>query len=923
MTDNCIVCDASIDDGRVCSEHAEDDLFVPLEEDEKKPSEAFDGWPVDPDHPGVYTEPEVETSEWRHWGLIANAERDLLVIDIDLYKMENWRAVVDALSRYLDITRVVVTPSGGLHIYLRITDPSITRDNLRDTIEAIDHVELKGPMARGIAVHTTVPGYDVWTDEEPVEIEDVEMFAEDFPVLEYDPEPESETPGHPRDRSEYEPTRSREEVLDIGMTDDIEVVFDAIAHTDFEDFRLKSPQTEGGNGVGSRKSFDPVFGDTSDSGTRLGHEDGFIYRKGNIPLDTLQVVALEERIIHDVNDYPAGGDFWRAVDELRERGADIPEYEAADGVDWSAIERTERIGHETDDPPAIDLLHGSPRYDHKTTQLFEDHAGYDGRTYSVVSNHELGEEQCRNHLGPGTYGIDAQRVVHLKGQNRACPTDCTHHRDGGLNHGKHRYEATKALEQHRVVSPKVFAGVPDVCPHFATILAADMANWVVLVPEMLRSVDPSEEYSVIVDEESTLKRLRPKAPGLLTFRACHHPGFDANITPDARSIDREDAVALRETIDERIDDLERVPARYRNARRAADALVTLIERINDCGLGVATDIEDATRRIEGIEVPQVDLVGTVSERDAALTFIREEFQFDRVTEYLEPLIAGASIQVIQSGPKFTVKLIPDLSADVVFHREFFAGADRIGAVGNEEAAWFAWQLGVDDPEVTVMDGLSEIQKHNLDIVLVPGDESDRRRAMDEVATELTNHDVENLLIPGSKSRARDAVERLPAESHLADSTATVDGIEDIFSLDGWNVTSYMNSRITRGVDLPMQVSICRSTQFDASVWDAQEDLTPIGEYVRATETINAMLRGAGQGEHHVAIVPDDIADYLDWGLEECVTTIDETEAIVELVLDVLTDVERDPDLDAYRCEGCDRIFVQRDPLLSHVCAAAD
>jgi hypothetical protein len=66
-----------------------------------------------------------------------------------------------------------------------------------------------------------------------------------------------------------------------------------------------------------------------------------VYRDGLIGLDALQVVALEEGIITDERDYPSGEDFWGAVDELRARGAHIPEYEedkseaAPSASDWS------------------------------------------------------------------------------------------------------------------------------------------------------------------------------------------------------------------------------------------------------------------------------------------------------------------------------------------------------------------------------------------------------------------------------------------------------------------------------------------------------------------------------------------------------------------------------------------------------------
>lgn len=91
---------------------------------------------------------------------------------------------------------------------------------------------------------------------------------------------------------------------------------------------MRSKQTrEHSNGT---YSYDPSWVH-SESGTRLGVlEDVWIYRKGMIALDALQLVALEERIITDERKYPEGRDFWKAVDALRDRGAHIPKFEPSD-----------------------------------------------------------------------------------------------------------------------------------------------------------------------------------------------------------------------------------------------------------------------------------------------------------------------------------------------------------------------------------------------------------------------------------------------------------------------------------------------------------------------------------------------------------------------------------------------------------------
>lgn len=131
--------------------------------------------------------------------------------------------------------------------------------------------------------------------------------------------------------TEREPDVSREELEDIDSTGDVEAIFDAIAHVRPGDIRLRSTTTnERADGT---LSMDPSW-ETSESGTRLAQlDDCWLYRKGNHRLDALQVVALEERIITDASEYPEGSDFWDAVEELRSRGAHIPELiRPTDGV---------------------------------------------------------------------------------------------------------------------------------------------------------------------------------------------------------------------------------------------------------------------------------------------------------------------------------------------------------------------------------------------------------------------------------------------------------------------------------------------------------------------------------------------------------------------------------------------------------------
>lgn len=125
-------------------------FVVPVEPSSKKPVLSFGGWPVDPDHPGVFDEPN---GDWDGWAIIGNETRDLLVIDVDAYKMETTEHIDGDWLGLLDRTRVVTTQSGGIHVYLR-TDAE-------DTPETIQHVDLKGDVGHGYAIAPPTPGYEI------------------------------------------------------------------------------------------------------------------------------------------------------------------------------------------------------------------------------------------------------------------------------------------------------------------------------------------------------------------------------------------------------------------------------------------------------------------------------------------------------------------------------------------------------------------------------------------------------------------------------------------------------------------------------------------------------------------------------------------------------------------------------------------
>jgi hypothetical protein len=140
--------------------------YIPVQPESKRPVAEFGGWPVDPTEAFVVESVEVKDSKHDWWAVVGNKTSDLLVIDIDLYKMTDAEKASVEYGWYglLDDTRIVKTPSGGLHVYLR-TDAEF--DN---TSHVIDNVDLKGDVARGYALARPTNEYTVQNDVKPTKV---------------------------------------------------------------------------------------------------------------------------------------------------------------------------------------------------------------------------------------------------------------------------------------------------------------------------------------------------------------------------------------------------------------------------------------------------------------------------------------------------------------------------------------------------------------------------------------------------------------------------------------------------------------------------------------------------------------------------------------------------------------------------------
>jgi len=246
------------------------------------------------------------------------ADEDLVVVDYDDARDPRTGAIHPLVHEHLQTagSYADVSPSGtGVHILCRgrlPEDVTTIADDLPEhdafpeaSIEVYDSARFVAMSGRHL----------VGT---PTETQAAQAFIHD--LVETFTTPQSHAAPSPEVPPPLPPERAQ-----AASTTDIEDVYRAIETTRPSEIRLDSPVTE--TRSDGTKSRDPCW-TSSDSGTRLAEmDDGWIYRNGLVVLDALQVVALEEGIVTTAGDYPSGRDFWRAVDELRIRGASIPEYE--------------------------------------------------------------------------------------------------------------------------------------------------------------------------------------------------------------------------------------------------------------------------------------------------------------------------------------------------------------------------------------------------------------------------------------------------------------------------------------------------------------------------------------------------------------------------------------------------------------------
>jgi hypothetical protein len=667
------------------------------------------------------------------------------------------------------------------------------------------------------------------------------------------------TPASRPDELEREPDLSREELADIETTDDMSDVFDAIKHTGPRDIRLRST-VSGERGDGT-KSMNPSWAQ-SKSGTRLAEVDGgWVYRKGMVGLDALQVVALEERIISDETKYPSGGDFWDAVDALRERGAHIPEYDPSDDDtpdrdddkwDYYVHALEDRRNYDSIDNvselPEKSFVLDKPPREGGSYRIMGDFTD-DGSNFIVLApRHKILEY----HMETLADLTDSDwTITHFKGKTRVCDSDSQ------CAAAPTDYEEIQQWEQEvRNITHNKQTITADDCPaglckYWFLKTAAEYSDVVLTVPQLARRFDPKDGAKLFVDEEQSLQHFRPGSVELCSVTQVRETDGTANVQLGAAPLLKqlETLADIRETIEDEIKERKESDGGFREVPYQ-EAILDAIDAIHDIADALGLSDAQADVRARGEQVSLGTTIDELQTRLEAVSFPEVDSDTDqlkdKIDEYCAPYFYDESadpaafleavlfpyedkrFHIKQVGNERTIRLVGD--GEHVFFQDWLGDFEQLALIAGPEGERFLSEVKGQDSCVLRINSF----KHADDFVVFPVGKKDNDDNIEALAEQRTraaqivrkaNHDQHPILaVTGTKDQARALHSDCQNTADIVtDPTSPAQTLYKLWTVGATGII-YENSVVSRGIDAPhFDVTVIASPGFSVPYWEARAE----------------------------------------------------------------------------------------------------
>ena len=150
-------------------------LYIPIEKNGKGPNTnpntpgpTVETW--SPEGEGLYTYEEKQQSNWDRWGIVAHKGKErLLILDFDIYKIDDEETKQEILQAKHPETRVHSSQSGGKHLFYLVDEIDLEREGNKAKLprKLREHIDDK---LNGYVVDPSVEGYKVEKDIAPNKI---------------------------------------------------------------------------------------------------------------------------------------------------------------------------------------------------------------------------------------------------------------------------------------------------------------------------------------------------------------------------------------------------------------------------------------------------------------------------------------------------------------------------------------------------------------------------------------------------------------------------------------------------------------------------------------------------------------------------------------------------------------------------------
>jgi len=528
----------------------------------------------------------------------------------------------------------------------------------------------------------------------------------------------------------------------------------------------------------------------------------------------------------------------------------------------------------------VTILNWAPREGKTHTALewiFEKNKSF----VSLVPNHDLAEHQTKEVMQK----FDGNLAVgHLVGKNKSCIAkdkrrckNCQY-RGKSYNHSDEVFKGV--IEKKRCSGFVIDASYlenefPNECPYHLLKQISNFADGVVTVPQLFSKVQTRDV--LLIDEEVTLNHFYPQSALVAHFQQ----RFGETQTKSHLMSITSQLKEIKEMIFEEMDKEVVSASKYTVVKEAIDKLINIIEYSENNELDIDRFIA-FLRKIDW----NIDKEGVSDEEIAE--FVQKCAV--KVQKHSNLEIDDLLLSVIwkkeiykQSASRRGSKIYLIGDHEKLFYQSKIENFDKVILIGDLEAKKSAKKITNNSSEIQTNNKKDFKYKRNFFILSVRGKGKNDLKSQQEIiinlAQRLAQMESKFLIFAGSKRKANEIRNNEELARRIITDGADKKGDIEDFIHSNLGIIAYLNSRLTRGVDLPdLHITLIHSAGFSQPQYESLKENhtdeqgkkgTKFLDYTLSSEITNAVMRISpvhGEKENYpkIVVIPEYYSDRIDY-----------------------------------------------------------